>query len=70
VNGPGSLRDVNSRRPNCVIDGAGDLDDPSNPFSGAAAVGYAIRQVTYADGSVWREPGANPWPATLSYLPR
>lgn len=70
VNGPGSLRDVNASRPNCVIDGAGDLDDPSNPFSGAAAVGYAIRQVTYADGSVWREPGANPWPATLSSLPR
>jgi hypothetical protein len=70
VNGPGSLRDVNARRPNCVIDGAGDLDDPSNPFSGAAAVGYAIRAVTYADGSAWREPGANPWPATLSFLSR
>ncbi len=68
VNGPGSLPDVNSSRPNCVIDGAGDLDDPSNPFSGAAAVSYAIRQVTYGDGSTWLEPGANPWPQSLPYF--
>ena len=61
--GPTSLREVSTAQPNCVIDGENGLADPTNPFSGAALVGYAIRRVTFADGTSWIEPGANPWPA-------
>jgi hypothetical protein len=63
VDGPTSLHDVGSSRPNCVIDGNGAIADPTDPFAKAVAVGYAIRRVTYADGTSWIEPGANPWPA-------
>jgi hypothetical protein len=62
VEGPTSLRDVRSAQPNCVIDGDGSIADPTDPFAGAFAIGYAIRRVTYADGTAWNEPGANPWP--------
>jgi hypothetical protein len=62
VDGPTALRDVRAAQPNCVIDGDGTIADPTDPFAGAFAIGYAIRHVTYADGSAWNEPGANPWP--------
>ncbi len=65
IAGPSSVQDANASRPNCVVDGEGSLTDPTDPFAGAAAVLYAVRQVKYADGSTWLMPGANPWPATL-----
>jgi hypothetical protein len=65
VDGPTSLRNVGSAQPNCVIDGANEIADPTDPFANAMAVGYAVRQVKYVDGSTWLEPGANPWPAVM-----
>lgn len=62
VAGPSSIADAKSARPNCVVDGEGSLDDPTDPFAGAWAVFYTVRQVKYADGSAWLLPGANPWP--------
>jgi hypothetical protein len=66
VDGPTSVHDVHSAQPNCVIDGENAIADPSDPFAGAFAVGYAVRRVTFADGSVWLEPGANAWPPVTS----
>jgi len=58
------VQDVASARDNCVIDGENTLTDLSDPFNGASAVLYAVRAVTYADGSTWLQPGANRWSAT------
>jgi hypothetical protein len=65
IAGPTSVADAKSSRPNCVIDGEGSLDDPTDPFAGAAAVFYTVRQVKYADGTSWLLPGANPWPESV-----
>lgn len=65
IAGPSSVQDANASRPNCVVDGEGSVADPTDPFAGAAAVLYAVRQVKYADGSAWLLPGANPWPASI-----
>ncbi|HEX8806807.1 MAG TPA: hypothetical protein VF741_07650 [Candidatus Aquilonibacter sp.] len=61
IGGPKSVEDVNAARANCVIDGEHRLDDPTDPFSGASAVVYAVRRVQFADGTTWLQPGANPW---------
>jgi hypothetical protein len=61
VEAPTSLHDVRSPHPGCAIDGEGDAADATDPFAGAAAIGYSIREVHYADGSSWLEPGANAW---------
>jgi hypothetical protein len=61
VGGPAGPQTVSAARANCVIDGEQSLADPSDPFSGASAVAYSIRQVLYADGTSWLQPGANAW---------
>jgi hypothetical protein len=61
IGGPNSVEDVNAARANCVIDGERRLDDPTDPFSGASAVVYAVRRVQFADGTTWLQPGANAW---------
>jgi hypothetical protein len=61
IGGPKNVEDVSSARANCVIDGENQLDDTTDPFTGAQAVVYAVRRVQFADGSVWLQPGANPW---------
>jgi len=67
VAGPSSIADANANRPNCVVAGAGSLADPTDPFAGAWAVFYTVRQVKYADGSTWLLPGANPWPEAATH---
>lgn len=61
VGGPAGPQTIAEARANCVIDGENDLDDPSDPFASASGVAYAIRQVSFADGSSWLQPEANPW---------
>jgi hypothetical protein len=61
IGGPTGPQTIQNARENCVIDGENRLDDPTDPFSRASAVVYAVRQVFYADGTSWLAPGANPW---------
>jgi hypothetical protein len=61
VEAPTSLRDVRAPRPGCVMDGEGDAADATDPFAAAAVIGYTVREVKYADGTAWLEPGANAW---------
>jgi hypothetical protein len=61
VGGPANVEDLSSARANCVIDGENELDDSSDPFSGAQAVVYSVRRVLFADGSTWIQEGANSW---------
>jgi hypothetical protein len=61
VGGPSGPQTVAAARANCVIDGRNSLDDPTDPFSNASAVVYSVRQVFYADGTSWLQPGANSW---------
>jgi hypothetical protein len=60
--GPAGPQSVAEVRANCVIDGEDSLADPTDPFSNASAVAYAVRQVFHADGTSWLRPGANGWP--------
>jgi hypothetical protein len=43
------------------MDGEGDAADATDPFAAAAVIGYTVREVKYADGTAWLEPGANAW---------
>jgi hypothetical protein len=61
IGGPSGPQTIENARENCVIDGENRLADPTDPFSRASAVIYAVRQVLYADGTSWLQPGANPW---------
>lgn len=61
VGGPRGPQTISEARANCVIDGENNLTDLTDPFSNASAVAYAVRQVFYADGTSWLQPGANPW---------
>jgi hypothetical protein len=62
IGGPSGPQTVENARANCIIDGENRLADASDPFARASAVVYAVRQVFYADGTSWLQPGANPWP--------
>jgi len=61
IGGPAGPQTVADARANCVIDGENTLDDPTDPFSSASAVVYAVRAVFYADGTSWLQRGANAW---------
>jgi hypothetical protein len=61
IGGPTTPQDATTARQNCVVDGENSVADPTDPFSNATAVVYAVRQVYYTDGSTWLQPGANTW---------